>query len=117
MARRSHTGGELHREKTDVRAGVDRDIAGPHPAADEVDCFRFVAAAHDVQPDRVIRQIDEQPHRTVRSVELLDDNRAVVGVGVVGVLLAELPRRHQVVTQLPCVPRAGQQSRPWRDYK
>ena len=56
----------------------------------------------------MIRQIDEQPHRTVRSVELLDDNRAVVGVGVVGVLLAELPRRHQVVTQLPCVPRAGQ---------
>ena len=61
------------------------------------DLVLLVLAAQDVQADHVIRQVDEQPHAWR---DLLDHDRRVVGVGEIGVLVAEFGRGDQVVPEL-----------------
>ena len=53
----------------------------------------------------MVGQIDEQADA---AVELLDDNRPIVGVGVVAVLVLELGGGHQVTPEFARVARAGQ---------
>ena len=57
----------------------------------------LVTIPYDIEPDHVVRQIDEQPHAPRDAIQFLDDDRAVVGVRVIAVLLLELGRRHQVM--------------------
>ena len=61
------------------------------------DLVLLVLAAQDVQADHVIRQVDEQPHA---GRNLLDHDRRVVRMGEIGVLVAELGGRDQVVPEL-----------------
>jgi hypothetical protein len=68
----------------------------------------FVVAADDVQADDVVGKIDEQPNRTFGAFELLEDDRPVVRVGEVAVLLSEFTRRHQVIPKLSRVARPGE---------
>ena len=88
-----------------MRAGVDRSVAGLEHASSEARLVLLVVAADDIEADHVIRQIDEQAYAVL---ELLDDERAVVGVRVVPVFLLELGRGHQVPAQLRRVARTGQ---------
>jgi hypothetical protein len=91
--------------KKPMCADVDRGVARLKNGLDEPDPVDLVAPADDVQPDDVIGEIDKQPEILG---DLLDHNRAVVGVGVIAVLLLEFGRRHQVVAQFGGAARAGQ---------
>ena len=87
----------LHREEADVRADVDRGVARPQHAAHEP---RSRPAR--TWPRRMFRPMTWSERstnsRTPASISLITTVR-IVGVREVGVLLAELGRRHQMVPE------------------
>ena len=78
---------------------------GASTLSDERDAVLLVPAADDVQADHVIGEIDEEPGA---AVELLDDDRPIVGVRVVAILLLKLGRGHQMVAQFGGIARSDQ---------
>jgi hypothetical protein len=87
----------VHGEQADVRADVEYVLAGSDVRADEVELVQLEAPTQDVQANRMVRQVDDQPHAPG---QLLDHEVAFVGLREVPVVLLVFLGRDDLVAEL-----------------